>query len=597
MDSSSEQQNQTQKEKSKPGADALRWVIAHPVGAFLAVTMVSLALAALLYQGSLFWPLAGKGLQINDVYSNASALVQAIVGTALVGASAFVAILIATSAAKTAESALAESKLNNKLNSPQYQLAFDAYVNYLHLQSLTQSFEAAKLRFSGSHADAVVPLLAKMKEVLSRPALVVLVARCEMAFAAKDRLDLNAEVAKLLALDVGGSDEPGKELARCSEVITNIHGILGRVVDAVRQWENPRPAAADDLMLVHLRQMLPSAVQRSVESEVAPPAVMGSAPQQHAITKSLVESRAGLEPRLLAMIEQYLAADSQVAGALVLQGSCTFEKGDLSTALREAANKAGWELRDTDAHLEDFSGSEAPLREAFGELVFLLPTEDGSLDPKVERDAVGKMMRSGSNARGIVVVADRGLLAGAGWPSYPGFSLGAWLESTIEPDDDVRKCLNAIAMRNALSKSLGSDGVPADSDPLMAMREQFVREHPPIGASSNTGEREFDMAAYKSEWQRWKRDAIEHAPKLLWIAVIRESDSQNMAASRLDISLVEEARDMQGVRERHPEAAARYPGMVIEVDIPDLRSSDSDKWTVAPNLKPETGTETGTGIL
>lgn len=585
MDSSSPEQNRTRKEKSKPGADALRWVIAHPVGAFVAVTMGSLALAALLYQGSLFWPLSGKDANILGVYSNASALVQAIVGTALVGASAFVAILIATSAAKTAESALAESKLSNKLNSPQYKIAFDAYVDYLHLQSLTQSFEAAKFRFSSNHAVAVLPLLAKMKEVLSRPALVVLVARCELAFTAKDRLDLNAEVAKLLALDVGGSDEPDKELARCSEVIANIHGILGRVVDAVRQWENTRPAASDDLMLVYLRQMLPSAVQKPVGPGVVPAAAVEAAPQQSGITKSLAESKAELERRLLAMIEQYLAADSHMVGALVLQGSCTFEQGDLSSALCEAAHNAGLELRDAGAHLEDFSESGTPPREAFGELVFLLPTEDGSFDAKEERDAVVRMMRSGSNARGIVVVADRGLLAGAGWPSYPHLSLGAWLESTVDPDGDVREYLYALAVRNALSRSLGSGDELVSPDSLTAMRERFVREHPPVGESSNIREREFDMAAYESEWQRWKNGALEHAPKLLWIAVIRESDSQNTAAGRFDISLVVEARDKQGIRERHPDAPDKYPGMVIEVDIPELRNSSSDKWTVTPNSR------------
>lgn len=585
MDSRSREQDGTRKAKSKPGSDALRWVIANPVGAFVAVTAGSLALAALLYQGSLFWPLSGKDASILGVYSNASALVQAIVGTALVGASAFVAILIATSAAKTAESALAESKLNNKLNSPQYKLAFDAYVDYLHLQSLTQSFEAAKFRFSGSHADAVVPLLGKIKEVLSRPGLVVLVARCELAFMPKDRLDLNAEVAKLLALDVGDSDEPDKELARCSEVIANIHGILGRVVNAVRQWENPRPAAADDLMLVYLRQMLPSAVQKPAGSGGVPAAAMEVAPQQSGITKLLAESKADLEPRLLAMIEQYLAADSNVAGALVLQGSCTFEKGDLSRILCEVAGNAGWDLRDTGAHLEDFCESETPPREISGELVFLLPVEDGSFDSKQERDAVARMMRSGSNARGIVVVADRGLLAGAGWPSYPYLSLNAWLESTIEPDDDVRECLYALAVRNALSGSLGAGDEPASPDPLLAMRERFVRERPPVGESSDIRQRKFDMDAYEREWQQWKNDALKNAPKLLWIALIRESDSQNAVADRFDINLAKEALDKQRVREGHPDVADKCAGMVIEVDIPELRNSVSDKWTVAPSSR------------
>lgn len=130
MDSRSQEQDQTQKNGRKHGADALKWVIAHPVAAFIVVTLGSLALAAFLYQGSLFWPLSGKGLQVGEVYSNASALVQAIVGTALVGASAFVAILIATSAAKTAESALSESKLNNKLNDPDYLSAKQALRGY-----------------------------------------------------------------------------------------------------------------------------------------------------------------------------------------------------------------------------------------------------------------------------------------------------------------------------------------------------------------------------------------------------------------------------------------------------------------------------------
>lgn len=130
MDSRSQEQSRPQKKGRNPGTDALKWVIAHPVAAFIVVTLGSLVLAAVLYQASLFWPLAGKTSTALGIYSNASALVQAIVGTALVGASAFVAILIATSAAKTAESALSESRLNNKLNDPDYLSAKQALRGY-----------------------------------------------------------------------------------------------------------------------------------------------------------------------------------------------------------------------------------------------------------------------------------------------------------------------------------------------------------------------------------------------------------------------------------------------------------------------------------
>ena len=112
------------------GQGALKWVIDNPVGAFVIATLGSLVLAALLWQGSLFWPVAGADMDRKDLFSNASALVQAIVGTALVGASAFVAILIATSAAKTAESALSESRLNNKLNDPDFLAAKHALRGY-----------------------------------------------------------------------------------------------------------------------------------------------------------------------------------------------------------------------------------------------------------------------------------------------------------------------------------------------------------------------------------------------------------------------------------------------------------------------------------
>lgn len=91
---------------------------------------MSLLLAAVVWGLSLIWPLHGANIENKDLWSNASTLVQAILGTALVGASAFVAIMIATSATKTADSALHESKTNNQINDPDYLGAKQALRGY-----------------------------------------------------------------------------------------------------------------------------------------------------------------------------------------------------------------------------------------------------------------------------------------------------------------------------------------------------------------------------------------------------------------------------------------------------------------------------------
>jgi len=104
-------------------SDSLRWVIEHPVIALIGFTVICLLIVALFYSLFWWWPLSGRGLPINDLFGNASALIEATIGTAVVAASAFVAIVIATSAARTAE-------LANKINDPDYLAAKAALRSY-----------------------------------------------------------------------------------------------------------------------------------------------------------------------------------------------------------------------------------------------------------------------------------------------------------------------------------------------------------------------------------------------------------------------------------------------------------------------------------
>lgn len=131
------QQEKTVDRQRHRGADIIGWIVHHPVYAFALMTLVGFVLAAVLWKLSLYWPVRGPGIDNKDLWSNASTLVQAILGTALVGASAFVAIMIATSATRAADSALdiakaslAESHTNNKINDPDYQSAKHALRGY-----------------------------------------------------------------------------------------------------------------------------------------------------------------------------------------------------------------------------------------------------------------------------------------------------------------------------------------------------------------------------------------------------------------------------------------------------------------------------------
>ena len=131
------QQGKAANKRNRHGVDIIGWIVNHPVAAFAAVTLVTFFLAFGVWELSLLWPVHGLGIDNKDLWSNASTLVQAILGTALVGASAFVAIMIATSATRAADSALdianaslAESQTNNKINDPDYQSAKHALRGY-----------------------------------------------------------------------------------------------------------------------------------------------------------------------------------------------------------------------------------------------------------------------------------------------------------------------------------------------------------------------------------------------------------------------------------------------------------------------------------
>lgn len=247
------------------GADIINWIVRHPVYAFILLTLVTFVLAAVMWRLLLYWPVSGPNIENKDLWSNASTLVQALLGTALVGSSAFVAIMIATSATRAADAALKETQLSNKLNSPEYRLAFDAYLDYLHLQALRESFNAAKLRVSDgiiTIADMRKPF-ELLQDTLQRPALVVLAARTKAKLKQLNNLDINIEIGRLLALNL--SEMHGKadqEMEKCTQSLNHIFIILDETIAHVRSMNSESP----DPMLTHLREMLPP-----MESFTVPP--------------------------------------------------------------------------------------------------------------------------------------------------------------------------------------------------------------------------------------------------------------------------------------------------------------------------------------
>lgn len=99
----------------------------NPIRIFTIILFLFITISIIFWAASIFYPI--RIFPLDDINS-ASSLVQAIIGTALSGASAFVAILIATAATKIAESSLNESKVNNKINDPDYLSSKRALIQF-----------------------------------------------------------------------------------------------------------------------------------------------------------------------------------------------------------------------------------------------------------------------------------------------------------------------------------------------------------------------------------------------------------------------------------------------------------------------------------
>ena len=114
----------------RKGSDIVAFIVRHPVWSFVLFVLLVGLISYVYWFYSMQYIFDSPRLGLSDKYANGSGLVQAIVGSALTGAGAFVAILIATSATKIADSALEESRTNNKINDPDYLAAKQALRGY-----------------------------------------------------------------------------------------------------------------------------------------------------------------------------------------------------------------------------------------------------------------------------------------------------------------------------------------------------------------------------------------------------------------------------------------------------------------------------------
>lgn len=113
----------------------MNYIIKNPIKSFSSGVVFAFVLVTAYWVGIQFYLSNGELISLPDRLSNTSSLISAIIGTTVAFASAFVALVLASAATslsnssyriaessnKIAEAALQESRLSNKLNSPDYQ--------------------------------------------------------------------------------------------------------------------------------------------------------------------------------------------------------------------------------------------------------------------------------------------------------------------------------------------------------------------------------------------------------------------------------------------------------------------------------------------